>query len=122
MKNAIKRFETRKMRVRTAIKKNVKNNIDKLRLTVFRSGRHVYAQVINDEKGITLASASTLDKTIRETNKSQSNISNAEKVGFLLGKRASEKGVSKVVFDKGGYKYHGVVKALADKAREYLKF
>jgi large subunit ribosomal protein L18 len=118
MRNSKLKFEVRKARVRTKIAK-VSN---RLRLSVFKSGRHLYAQVIDDAQSITLASASTLEKEIRQLKKSNCNISAAIKVGELIGERAAIKGVQEVVFDKGGYKYHGVVKALADAARNKVKF
>jgi large subunit ribosomal protein L18 len=86
------------------------------RLNVFRSNKHIYAQVIDDEKQVTIASASTLDKELNL--ESTSNVEAAAKVGELVAKRALEKGIKKVVFDRGGYLYHGRVKALADAARE----
>ncbi|MDQ0201786.1 50S ribosomal protein L18 [Neobacillus ginsengisoli] len=85
------------------------------RLNVFRSNKHVYAQVIDDMSGVTLASASTLDKEL--TLESTSNVEAAQKVGELVAKRAVEKGISSVVFDRGGYLYHGRIQALADAAR-----
>jgi large subunit ribosomal protein L18 len=93
------------------------------RLSVFRSSKHIYAQVIDDMKGETLASASSLEKTMRESLKSGANIAAAQAVGKLVAERAAAKGVKDVVFDRGGYLYHGRVKALADAAREGgLKF
>ena len=86
------------------------------RLNVFRSNQHIYAQLIDDVNGVTLASASTLDKELSLT--STSNIEAAQKVGELVAKRAIEKGYKSVVFDRGGYLFHGRVKALADAARE----
>ncbi|HDX9577403.1 50S ribosomal protein L18 [Bacillus cytotoxicus] len=86
------------------------------RLNVFRSNQHIYAQVIDDVNGVTLASASTLDKEL--TLNGTSNIEAATKVGEIVAKRAVEKGVKEVVFDRGGYLYHGRVKALAEAARE----
>lgn len=86
------------------------------RLNVFRSNKNIYAQLIDDEKGVTIVSASTLDKEFDL--ESTSNIAAAQKVGELIAKRAVEKGYKKVVFDRGGYLYHGRVKALADAARE----
>lgn len=118
MRNSKVKFEVRKSRVRTKISK-VSN---RLRLSVFKSGKHVYAQVIDDANSVTLASASTLEQEIRQLKKSNCNISSATKVGELIGERAAMKGVQEVVFDKGGYKYHGVVKALADAARNKVKF
>lgn len=86
------------------------------RLNVFRSNKHIYAQVIDDLNAVTLVSASTMDKEI--TIDSTSNADAAGKVGELVAKRALEKGIESVLFDRGGYLYHGRVKALADSARE----
>lgn len=86
------------------------------RLNVFRSSKHIYAQVIDDNNGVTLASASTLDKEINL--ESTGNVEAAQKVGELVAKRAVEKGITAVVFDRGGYLYHGRIQALADAARE----
>ena len=86
------------------------------RLNVFRSNKHIYAQLIDDVNGVTLASASTLEKDL--TVESSSNTDAAVKIGELVAKRAVEKGVTEVVFDRGGYLYHGRVQALADAARE----
>lgn len=118
MRNSKLKFAVRKARVRTKIAK-VSN---RLRLSVFKSGKHLYAQLIDDTQSVTLAAASTLEKEIRQLKKSNCNISAAIKVGELIGERAAKKGVQEVVFDKSGYKYHGVVKALADAARNKVKF
>ena len=88
------------------------------RLSVFRSSKHIYAQVIDDLKGETVASASSLEKDMRGSLKTGANIAAAKAVGKLLAERAAAKGVKEVVFDRGGYLYHGRVKALADAARE----
>ena len=88
------------------------------RLSVFRSSKHIYAQLIDDAKGQTLTSASSLDKEMRGTLKSGANIEAARAVGMRVAQRAAEKGIKDVVFDRGGYLYHGRVKALADAARE----
>ena len=94
-----------------------------MRLSVFRSGKHMYAQIIDDVKGVTVASASTLDKEVRENLKKTANIEAASFVGKVVAERAVKSGVSEVVFDRGGYIYHGRVKALADAARSAgLKF
>jgi len=118
MRSVKERYENRQKRIRSKISRVS----DKHRLTVFRSGRHIYAQVIDDVNSNTIASASSLDKNLRKIKKSNNNISFATEVGKLIGQRSKEKGISTVVFDKGGYKYHGVVKALADAARENLEF
>src|SRR5581483_2753690 len=88
------------------------------RLSVFRSSKHIYAQVIDDLKGETLASASSIEKDMRGSLKTGANIAAAKAVGKLLAERAAAKGVKDVIFDRGGYLYHGRVKALADAARE----
>ena len=110
--------ERRKARVRRAVRAAAKG---RARLSVHRSSMHIYAQVIDDEKGVTLASASTMEKDLR--GKSGANIEAARKVGKLLAERAAAKGVKDVVFDRGRYLFHGRIKALADAAREGgLKF
>ena len=86
------------------------------RLNVFRSNKHIYAQLIDDMNGVTLASASTLDKDLNL--ESTNNVEAAKMVGELVAKRAVEKGITSVVFDRGGYLYHGRIQALADAARE----
>jgi large subunit ribosomal protein L18 len=107
--------ERRKARVRRAIRLNAAG---RLRLSVHRSGKHIYAQVIDDVNGQTLAAASSLEKATRESKKSGANVEAAKVVGKLVAERAAAKGVKDVVFDRGQYLYHGRVKALADAARE----
>jgi len=115
-----KQVERRTARVRRRVKAAA---ADRLRLSVFRSSKHIYAQVIDDIKGQTVASASSIEKDMRGNLKTGANIDAAKAVGKLLAERASAKGVKNVVFDRGGYLYHGRVKALADAAREGgLKF
>ena len=93
------------------------------RLTVFRSSKHIYAQVIDDTKGRTIVAASSIEKTMRETKKTGANKDAAKVVGKTLAERALQQGIKEVVFDRGGYLYHGRIKALADAAREGgLKF
>ena len=105
----------RKQRVRLSLRRSANG---RPRLSVFRSSKHIYAQVIDDLKGETLASASSLEKTLRDGGKTGANIDAARAVGKLLAERAVKNGVTEVVFDRGGYLYHGRVKALADAARE----
>jgi large subunit ribosomal protein L18 len=88
------------------------------RLSVFRSSKHIYAQLIDDLKGLTLVSASSIEKPMRDGGKTGANIAAAKAVGKMIAERAKEKGIKDVVFDRGGYLYHGRVKALADAARE----
>ncbi len=111
-------FRKRRDRVRVKLRKVSDRN----RLSVFKSGRHIYAQIIDDSTSKTLVAASTLDKAIRSPAKSNCNIEFAVKVGKLLADRAEEKSIKLVAFDKGGHKYHGVIKALADEARKKLQF
>jgi large subunit ribosomal protein L18 len=105
---------------RTAkVRRNVRHAAgNRLRLSVFRSSKHIYAQVIDDKKGRTVASASSLEKEMRGSLKTGANIEAAKAVGKRVAERAAAKGVKDVVFDRGGYLYHGRVKALADAARE----
>ncbi|NOZ69873.1 MAG: 50S ribosomal protein L18 [Deferribacteres bacterium] len=112
-----KRARARKAR-HFRVRKKVSGTPDKPRLNVFRSLKHIYAQIIDDISGHTLAAASSLDKEIREKLSSGGNIEAARAVGLLIAGRAADKGIKKVVFDRGGYLYHGRVKALADAARE----
>lgn len=115
MKSTKKLFERRKQRARYRLRQKAG---DTPRLSVFRSAQHIYAQVIDDVKGITVAAASTLDKDIKSKIKSSSNKDAAAEVGKLVAERAVDAGIKEVVFDKGGYRYHGRVKSLADAARE----
>lgn len=110
----------RKATVRRAVKVAAGT---RMRLSVFRSSKHIYAQVIDDNKGTTLAAASSVEKTMREGKKTGANKDAAKVVGKLVAERAAQKGITEVVFDRGGYRYHGRIKALADAARESgLKF
>ena len=106
-------FDRRRRRVRTALRARAGG---KPRLSVHRSGRHIYAQVIDDAEGRTLVSASTLDKDLR--GKTNATTEGAKQVGKTLAERAKAAGVTNVVFDRGGYRYHGRVQAVADGARE----
>ena len=100
------------------IRNRFSGTAERPRLAVFRSNSHVYAQVIDDVAGKTIVSASTLEKDIKAELKNTDDIEAATKVGDIVAKRALEKGIKAVVFDRGGYIYHGKVKALADAARE----
>ena len=112
-----KRVEARR-RVRVRIQHKVRGSGERPRLAVFKSGRHIYAQVIDDANGTTLAHASSLDAGLKKEEKNGANVGTAKRVGKLVAVRAKEKGIARVVFDRGGYVYHGKVKALADAARE----
>ena len=107
--------DRRKARVRRAIKKAANG---RPRLSVFRSSKQIYAQIIDDARGVTLAAASSLDKDMRGKLKTGANVDAAKEVGRLVAERAVQAGVKQVVFDRSGYLYHGRVKALADAARE----
>jgi large subunit ribosomal protein L18 len=114
------RIERRKGRVRGALRLAAG---ERKRLSVFRSSKHIYAQVIDDDRGATLAAASSLEEAVREGRKTGASVVAAKAVGKLIAERAQEKGVKDVIFDRGGYLYHGRVKALAEAAREAgLKF
>lgn len=105
------------------LRKKISGTAERPRLNVFRSLQHIYAQVIDDVAGTTLAAASTLDAEVKEKISYGGNVEAAGEVGRLIAKRALEKGIDTVVFDRGGYIYHGRVKALAEGAREGgLKF
>lgn len=105
------------------IRKKVFGTAEKPRLSVFRSEKHIYAQLIDDTKGCTILSASTLDPELRQKVTKTYNKEAAKQVGMLIAQRALAKGISQVVFDRGGFKYHGRIKELADAAREVgLKF
>ena len=112
---ANKQIERRKARVRRAIKAAAGG---RPRLSVFRSSKQIYAQVIDDRKGATVAAASSLEKDVRTSLKTGANVGAAQAVGKLVAERAAAAGVKDVVFDRGNYLYHGRVKALADAARE----
>ena len=104
-----------RQRIHRRIRHKMKGTTERPRLTVFRSVAHIYAQVIDDTKGATIVSAASTDKASKITG---GNVAGAKAVGKLVAERAKEKGVKRVVFDRGGYLYHGRVKALADAARE----
>ncbi len=108
--------QRREWRVRKVVKKATEKNL-RPRLTVHRSTTHIYAQVINDQTGLTIAAASTLDTDLKKTLKATANKSAAEAVGKLVAERAKKAGVVEVAFDRGAYMYHGRVKALAEAAR-----
>jgi large subunit ribosomal protein L18 len=109
----------RTVRRRAKVRRNVRRAAGgRARLSVYRSSKHIYAQVIDDANGQTVASASSLEKEMRGSLKTGANVEAAKAVGQRIAERASAKGVKDVVFDRGGYLYHGRVKALADAARE----
>src|SRR3984957_2332524 len=103
-------------RLHVRIRKKLRGTTERPRLTVFRSTAHIYAQVIDDTKGVTLVAASSTEKAAEK--KTGGNLAAAQEIGKRVAERAKENGINKVVFDRGGYIYHGRVKALADAARE----
>lgn len=109
--------QRRKWRVRKVVRKASEKNT-RPRLSVHRTGQHIYAQVIDDAKGVTLAAASTLDADLKKSLKGTANKDAAQAVGKLVADRAKKAGVEQVAFDRGSYAYHGRVKALAEAARE----
>jgi large subunit ribosomal protein L18 len=100
------------------IRKTVTGSTERPRLSVFRSARHIYAQIIDDKKGVTLACASSVEKSFKAMDKLDSKIAQAVFIGKLIGERAKEKGIQKVVFDRNGFLYHGRIKAVSEGARE----
>jgi len=116
MQRSTDREGTRR-RIRHRIRAKVGGTAARPRLAVFRSGKHIYAQAIDDAAGTTLAAASTLDATVRGPAKTGGAVAAAQRVGSAIAERLKEKGVEAVVFDRGGYLYHGRVKAFADAAR-----
>ncbi len=115
----INRKNERRLRRKRRIRNKIIRHSDRLRLNVYRSLKHIYAQIIDDRKGHTLVSASTVDREIREMVKDvKGKVEQSRIVGKVLAQRALEAGIKQVAFDRNGYKYHGRVKALADGARE----
>ena len=105
-----------RLRIHTRIRSRVRGSEERPRLAVYRSVSHIYAQVIDDRKGHTLVAAASTDKKAA-VGKNGGNVAGAKELGRIIAERAKEKGITKVVFDRGGYLYHGRIKALADAAR-----
>jgi large subunit ribosomal protein L18 len=115
--------QERRVRKHVRVRKTVTGSAERPRLNVFRSSKHIYAQIVDDVKGHTLTAASSLSKELADQFKTGANKAAARAVGKLIAQKAKEKNISKVVFDRGGYQYHGRIKELADGAREGgLKF
>jgi large subunit ribosomal protein L18 len=114
---AIKRLIARKRR-QARVRKRVSGTTEKPRLSVFKSARHIYAQVIDDEKRVTIVGASSTGKDFKGHSGHRGNVEAAKKLGEIIGKKAVEKGVKQVVFDRGGNLYHGRIRAVAEAARE----
>jgi large subunit ribosomal protein L18 len=117
MNRSAERTESRR-RIRSRIRRRVRGSVERPRLAVFKSGKHIYAQVIDDASGATVAHASSLDASLKGEKKAGSNRETAARVGTLVAERAKQKGVARVVFDRGGYIYHGKIRALAEAARQ----
>ena len=116
MLNQLQKLHRRKQRIRTKLKKNT---LGVLRLTVYRSNNHIYAQIIDDIQHKTLVSASSLEPSFKSDFKSGSNINAASKIGELIAKKAIAIGHNRIVFDRSGYLYHGRIKSLAESARAH---
>lgn len=114
----MQRRQELRMRRHVRVRKKVSGTPERPRLSVYRSEHHIYAQVIDDTVGRTVAAASTIDKELRDKVSYGGNVAAAKQVGQLIAERAKAAGVEKVVFDRGGFNYHGRVAALADAARE----
>ncbi len=115
MASTLSKFDRRKARVRRSLRRA---QGDRPRLSVFRSSKHIYAQIIDDTKGFTIAAASTIDTELKGSLKKGTDVAAAAEVGKLVAQRAIKAGIKDVVFDRGGYIYHGRIKSLADAARE----
>jgi large subunit ribosomal protein L18 len=107
-----------RQRIHRRIRKKARGSAERPRVAVFRSVHHIYAQAIDDEKGKTLAAFSSVSKEARTELKGGGNVSSAKAIGVRLAERLKEKGIKKIVFDRGGFKYHGRIKAFADALRE----
>ncbi len=113
-KNRKESAQKRHGRIRTTIQ----GVTEKPRMAVYRSNKHIYAQIIDDTKGVTLVSAGSIEKELREKFKAGGNVEVAKEIGKLVAQRAKKAGIEKIVFDRGGFLYHGRIAALADAARE----
>lgn len=114
----VKDRKQRRVKMKRRYRDAVRGTSNRPRLAVFRSLRHVYAQVIDDDRGVTMVSASTLEKSASEAAAGNSNCEAGKRLGKMIAERAKEQGVETVVFDRGGFRYHGVIRAIADGARE----
>jgi large subunit ribosomal protein L18 len=108
----------RRIKIKRRYRGLVRGSAERPRLAVYRSQHHVYAQLVDDEHGVTLASASTVEKAIAGGLKGTSNVLAAKSIGKVIAERAKDKGIEAVVFDRGGFRYHGVIRAIAEAARE----
>ncbi|MDX1582179.1 MAG: 50S ribosomal protein L18 [Thermoanaerobaculia bacterium] len=113
--NLSKQRKTRRTRIHKRVRSKIKGTAERPRVAIYKSLQHIYAQAIDDARGVTLASASSTEKDVKVDG---ANIASAKAVGEILGKRMKDQGIETAVFDRGGYRYHGRVKALADAVRE----
>ncbi len=118
MANKTNPRETARLKRKSRIRKKLEGNQERPRLTVFRSDKHIYAQIVDDIKGVTLIAASTLSPGYKEAEAPKGKVGAAKRVGEMIARKAQEQGITKVVFDRNGYIYHGRVQALADAARQ----
>lgn len=115
---AMNNKQAMRLKRKKRIRKNIFGTPERPRLTVFRSAKHIYAQIVDDTRGATLVSASTMEAANREAEKFDSKVAAANHIGKQLAERATQKGIKQVVFDRNGYMYHGRVKAVSEGARE----
>ena len=108
----------RRLRIKDKVRRRVQGTPERPRLSIFRSLNHIYAQIIDDFRGHTVVAASSLDKEFNDLKTHKGNVKMAQKVGELIAKKALEKGIKRIVFDRSGYLYHGSVKAIAEAARD----
>lgn len=108
----------RRSKIRKRIRKKISGTLERPRLSVFKSSKHVYAQLIDDQAGTTLIAASTLSRALKNDLEKKPKMEKAEAIGEYLGKMAAEKGIKEAVFDRSGYRYHGIIKNLAEGARK----
>ena len=118
MAGKMNRRKAARLKRKRRVRRKIGGTGERPRLTVFRSTKHIYAQIIDDDKGVTLASASTLNKGYEPDPESKGKVAIARQIGKLVAQDALDKGIKRVIFDRNGYIYHGRVKALADSARE----
>jgi len=118
IKDKVKKRNDKRKKIKKRIRRKISGDSERPRLVVYKSRRYIYAQAINDNKQITIASASSIEKDIRGNKRCVKDIETAKKIGELIAERLKKKGVKKAVFDRNGYLFHGKVKAVADGARE----
>jgi large subunit ribosomal protein L18 len=118
IKDKVQARQETKIRIRRRIRKTIRGTAERPRVFVFKSNRYIYTQAVNDDGGLILASACTLEKGFQEVHKNTKNLQSCEKLGEIMAQRLKEKNIEKIVFDRGVYPYHGRIKALADAMRK----